>query len=88
MSSTSSSPTEMRTRSGVTPDAACCSSVSCWCVVLPGWMISVLASPMLARCEISRNSSMNLAPVSWPPLTPNVKTAPAPRGRYRAARSR
>ena len=47
-----------------------------------------LASPILARCEISRNSSINLAPVSLPPLTPNVKIALAPRGRYRAARSR
>ena len=54
----------MRTRSGLTPDATCCSSVSCWWVVLAGWMISVLASPILARCEISRSSSMNLAPVS------------------------
>ena len=35
-SSTSSIPTEMRTRSLLTPAANCCSSFSCWCVVDAG----------------------------------------------------
>ena len=35
-----------RMRSGVTPEASCSSSVSCWCVVDAGWITSVLASPV------------------------------------------
>ena len=35
-SSTSSMPTEMRTRSLLTPASNCCSSLSCWCVVEAG----------------------------------------------------
>ena len=48
MSSTCSRPIESRTRSSVTPLAACSSSLSCWWVVVAGWMISDFASPTLA----------------------------------------
>ena len=44
-----SSPTERRTRPGVTPVVSCCSGVSCECVVEAGWMTSERTSPMLAR---------------------------------------
>ena len=54
MSSMCSSPTLTRMRSGVTPDAICSTSVSCWCVVTLGAMTRVLASPTLA-CAASRN---------------------------------
>ena len=36
-----------RMRSGVTPDASCSSSVSCWCVVVAGWITRVFASPAI-----------------------------------------
>lgn len=45
MSSISSIPTEMRTRSGVTPELSCSSGVSWLWVLEAGWMTSVLASP-------------------------------------------
>ena len=48
-SSTFSSPTERRTRPGVTPVVSCCSGVSCECVVDAGWMTSERTSPMFAR---------------------------------------
>ena len=43
-------------KSGVTPVAACSSSVNCEWVVLAGWMISDLASPTFARSEKSFTS--------------------------------
>src|SRR5690606_29238525 len=43
MSSTSSRPTEMRTRSSGTPAVSSWVAVSCWCVVDAGWMTSVRA---------------------------------------------
>ena len=49
MSSMSSSPIDKRIMSGVMPPARCSSSLSCWCVVLAGWITSDLASPTLAR---------------------------------------
>ena len=48
-SSMFSSPTERRTRPGVTPVVSCCSGVSCECVVDAGWMTSERTSPMFAR---------------------------------------
>ena len=75
-------PTETRTRSGVTPLATCSSSESCWCVVVAGWMTSVLASPTFARWLASLTLSMNLRPASRPPLMPKVSTEPKPLRRY------
>src|SRR6267143_4972152 len=49
MSSSVSMPTEMRIMSGVTPAFSWSASLICRCVVEAGWMISVFASPMLAR---------------------------------------
>ncbi len=42
----------------MTPVAACSSSVSCWWVVLAGWMTRLLASPTLARRLNSLTLSM------------------------------
>ena len=43
-------PTETRIRSALTPDGLLLgSSVSCWWVVVAGWITRVLASPTLAR---------------------------------------
>src|SRR5690554_6734496 len=86
MSSGSSRPTEMRTRSSGTPAAASCSAVSCWWVVEPGWMTSVRASPMLARWLASTRDSMNTRPTSRAgrssvPTTPKANTEPGPWGR-------
>jgi len=87
MSSTSSMPTDTLTKSGVTPAESCSSGLSCWCVVVAGWMTSVLASPMLARCEASLTLSMNFDPAVAPPLMPKPRIAPAPLGNYFSARS-
>ena len=62
----------MRIRSGLTPAAICSSSVICWCVVLAGWMTSVLASPTLARCEISSRLSMKRLAGLAPTLDPEA----------------
>ncbi len=65
MSSMSSRPMDRRTRSSDTPLDNCCSSVSCWCVVVVGWMASDLASPTFARAR--RAQRFDEAP---PRLTP------------------
>ena len=74
-SSTCSSPTDSRMRSGVTPVEACSSGSSCECVVEAGWMISDFASPTLASSEKIWTLSMSRRPASTPPLTPNVTIA-------------
>ena len=81
MSPTCSIPIESLMKSGVTPVASCSSAESCWCVVLAGWMASVLASPTFARCETSPSESMNFLPAASPPLMPKPTIAPAPCGR-------
>src|SRR5580700_835464 len=48
-SSTSSSPTDSRTMSGVTPALSISSSDNCACVVEAGWITRLFASPTLAR---------------------------------------
>ena len=58
MSSMSSMPIEIRIISGPIPAARSSSSLSCWWVVEPGWMISDLASPTLATWEKSWTASM------------------------------
>ena len=45
-------------------------------------MMSVLASPILARWLMNCAASMNFVPACMPPLMPNVSTAPQPFGRY------
>ena len=63
--------------------AAASSAGVCWLwVVVAGWITSVLASPILARCEASLTDSMNFRAAAQPPLMPNPKIAPAPLGRY------
>ena len=82
-----SSPTEMRTMSGCTPAAACCSALSWRCVVLAGWLMSVRVSPMLTRWLMNCAASMKRTPASalgvdpplLPPLTPNASNPDAPR---------
>jgi hypothetical protein len=44
---------------GVTPALFCSASLSCWWVVLAGWMTRVLASPTLARWLASLTLEMN-----------------------------
>ena len=61
------------------PPSSCSASI-CWCVVLAGWMTSVLASPTLARWLASRTASMNLRPAARPPLMPKLTIEPAPFG--------
>lgn len=61
MSSISSIPTEMRTRSGVTPASSCSSAVSCAWVLEAGWMTSVLASPVGKICKVSAGTVRNLS---------------------------
>ena len=78
MSSASSMPTERRTRSAGTPAATSASSDSWRWVVLAGWMISVRASPMLARWLHSSTDSTRRRAASRPPCTPNDSTAPGP----------
>src|SRR5699024_4243801 len=74
MSSTSSIPTEMRTRSSGIPAATSCSADSCWWVVEPGCNIKVLASPILAKCDANCKFDMKSA-VAWrPPFTPKLNT--------------
>ena len=76
MSSMCSMPTDTRTRSLLTPEASCSASVSCWWVVLAGWITRVLASPTLARCEANSTPSIKARPASTPPRIPNVSTQP------------
>ena len=77
-----SSPTDRRTRPGVTPVVSCCSGVSCECVVDAGWMISERTSPMLARWLNSSTLSTSARPASTPPFSSNDTTAPTPLGAY------
>ena len=49
MSSIDSSPTESRTRSGLTPVVVCSSSVNCECVVEAGWIARLRTSPTFAK---------------------------------------
>ena len=81
-SSTDSVPTESRTVPGPTPPAASSSSLSWRCVVLAGWMIRLLASPTLARCDQRVTPRIRSWPPSRPPAQSNENTAPAPFGRY------
>src|SRR6185369_1748900 len=60
----SSVPMLRRTKSGVTPVAACSSSVSCWCVVVLGWMMRLLLSPTLARWLKSFTRLISVRPAS------------------------
>ncbi len=53
ISSISSVPIESLTKSGVTPVFACSSTVSCWWVVLAGWITRLFESPIFARSEKS-----------------------------------
>ncbi len=87
MSSLDSVPTDKRTKSFVAPDASCSSSVNCWCVVLAGCMISDLESPTFANKENKFSASTNSGIASESPLTPNVKIAPWPLGKYLVASS-
>src|SRR5699024_2144204 len=80
MSSTSSIPTEIRTRSSGIPAAANCSSDNCWGVVEPGCSINVLASPILARCDANCKLAINVADACRPPFTPKLYTEPTPKG--------
>src|SRR5271169_2473956 len=80
MSGAASRPTERRTRSSPTPEAASSSALIWEWVVLAGWITKVLASPTLARWEARRRASMNFRPASRPPLTPKVIIEPAPLG--------
>src|SRR5262249_39240836 len=64
MSSTVSIPIDRRSTSGPAPAASRCSSVSWRCVVEAGWMIRLLASPMLARCENRSTLSTTFTPTS------------------------
>ena len=76
MSSRVSSPTETRTMSSRHPGPAQPSSSSRRWVVEAGWMISVLASPTLARCEHSSQASMKRRPASRPPRDAEGEDAP------------
>ena len=82
MSSMPSSPTDSRTRPGVTPVASCSSPESWLWVVLAGWITRLRTSPMLARWLCSSSASTNRLPASTPPRRSNATTAPAPPGMY------
>ena len=60
----------------MTPVAACSSALSCWWVVLAGWMIRLFASPTLASRLKSLTLSISRRPASAPPLMPNVTMPP------------
>jgi hypothetical protein len=64
MSSTVSIPIDRRSTSGPAPAAMRCSSESWRWVVEAGWMIRLLASPILARWENSSTLSTTLMPTS------------------------
>ena len=86
MSSSDSSPTDSLTMSGDTPAARCSASDNCRCVVEPGWITSVFASPTFARCDRNVHASMKRSPARFasplaPGLTPNDRMPPAPFGR-------
>src|SRR5271163_1623946 len=81
-SSTDSVPTESLIVPGRTPAAWSSASLSWRCVVLAGWMIRLLASPTLARCDQSVTARIRSWPAARPPAQSNENTAPAPRGRY------
>ena len=87
MSSMFSSPTDSRTRPGVTPAVNCCSGDSCEWVVDAGWMIRLRTSPILARWLNRLTPSTKARPASTPPRNSNDRTAPTPLGAYFFARS-
>src|SRR5205814_3122456 len=84
-SSTCSSPTDSRIRSGVVPVVSCSSAVSCEWVVDAGWMINDLASPTLASSEKIVTLSISFRPASTPPRMPKVTIPPKPPFRYLTA---
>src|SRR5204863_2834088 len=81
-SSIDSVPTDSRMVPGPTPAARSSSSLSCRCVVLAGWMMRLLESPTLARCDHNVTPRMKYSPAVRPRRHSNENTAPAPRGRY------
>ncbi len=87
MSRMSSMPIESRIMSSVTPDSICCTTLSCWCVVVEGWITSDFASPTLASSEKSFKLSMKVFAAAAPPLMPKVRIEPWPCGRYFCARA-
>ena len=67
--------------SSVNPDIFIASELKCECVVLPGWMSNVFASPTFAKWEESFTFSINALPASLPPLIPNTIIDPDPNGK-------
>ena len=82
MSSMCSMPIDSLTMSSDTPARFSSSGESWRWVVEAGWQASDLASPILTSRVISFSASWKRAPPSRPPLTPKVKTAPAPFGAF------
>ena len=78
----SSSPTDNLIKSLVTPVEAWSSGPNCWCVVLAGWIIKDLVSPILASNEKTDVLSATVFADSYPPLTPKVTIPLCPFGRY------
>ena len=78
----SSIPTDILIISGLTPAAACSSSLSWACVVLAGCITNDFASATFARWENIWRLSINFFPASSPPFIPNVNIEPAPFGKY------
>ncbi len=68
--------------SSVMPAAASASASMRECVVVAGWITRVLASPTLARWDISSVPSIKAWPALRPPLTPKLTMEPAPFGKY------
>ena len=71
MSSTSSMPAEIRTRSLVTPASSCCSSLNCWCHWYQFWAITseileVRDPNALSTTAAQRKSAMLLLPYGIP----------------------
>ena len=75
-------PTESLIRSGLTPEAICCSAESWRCVVLAGCSTQLLASPTCTISAISAQLSMKILPAAAPLWMPKVSTPLAPLGRY------
>ena len=80
MSSGSSRPTESRTMSSPMPAWVNCSADIWRWVVLARWMTRVRTSPTLARCDASRQDSMNRRPASCPPSPRTTPWTPPRRG--------
>ena len=84
-SSTSSIPTDKRIKSLVTPALSCSTSDNCWCVVLAGWIMSDLVSPIFANNENTLVASAIDFADSYPPLVPKVTIPLCPFGKYLSA---